>query len=167
MRRGKGFSLIELLIVVAIILIIAAITAPYLLRAHIAATESAAASGIRIINTGEIAYSSAYPSTGYSATLVALGPGSPTDACPNPPVEATACDIDGVLASGTRQGYVYTFTPDPSTPRLSYEVSADPVTPGRSGVRSFCSLEDAIVRFTPSTALAGTCDPATTIVLSQ
>jgi len=69
MQKDKGFSLIELLIVVAIILIIAAIAIPNLLRARIAANESSAVSAVRTINTAEVTYSTSFPTTGYAGTL--------------------------------------------------------------------------------------------------
>src|SRR3979411_3076544 len=100
MRKQKGFSLIELLIVVAIILIIAAIAIPNLLKARIAANQAAAVQGLRTIVTSSTNYQLSFG--GYAPTLLALG--GPTAASCTPgtvPTVAKACLIDSVMAMAT------------------------------------------------------------------
>src|SRR5215813_11724543 len=117
-QRQKGFSLIELLIVVAIILIIAAIAIPNLLRARMQANESSAVSSIHAINTAQISYSTLFPTVGFSPSLLALGDGG-TSPCPG--TSTASCYIDSSLSSGTKSGYSFTYTQDSSsTPSLHY-----------------------------------------------
>jgi prepilin-type N-terminal cleavage/methylation domain-containing protein len=154
MRRAKGFSLIELLIVVAIILIIAAIAVPSFLRSRLMANESSAVASIRTINTAMISYNSSYPTVGFAANLAALG-GTCTGAAV--PSSSTACLIDSQLATGTKSGYTFVATGTSG----SYITYGNPVTPNGTGVRSFCSVQDTIVRvsLTPLASCDGSMTP--------
>ena len=154
MGKQKGFSLIELLIVVAIILIIAAIAIPNLLRARIAANEASAVASVRTINTAEISYNSTYPTVGFAAALSNLGPGGISTACPAPPTTAASCLIDGQLASGTKSGYTFKATGTGGTPASTYFAYGNPLTANSTGVRSFCSVQDAVVRVAGTSAVS-------------
>jgi len=153
MRRTKGFSLIELLIVVAIILIIAAIAVPSFLRSRMAANESAAVASIRTLNTAQISYSSAYPTVGYAG---ALGDLAGTSCAP--PSSSGACLIDTALAGGVKNGYSFTLTNVTGTPNSTYNVIGAPVLPNYSGVHYFCSYADSVIRASMTTI--ATCDNA-------
>lgn len=151
---NQGFSLIELLIVVAIILIIAAIAIPNLLKARMAANESAAVSSIHAINTAEIAYASMFPAIGFSAALTDLGQGG-GGSCPG--TAAASCFIDDALASGTKSGYSFTYIQDgSSTPSLGYQIKADPVTRSVSGQRSFYSDQSNVIRYSQTATATST-----------
>jgi len=149
MQKQKGFSLIELLIVIAIILIIASMAIPSLIAVQRSAHEAAAAKAIGTINTAEIAYNSVYPAVGFAGTLAALGGTS----C-HPPSSVSACLIDSQIASGTKQGYTFTLSGLTGTPAATYQVIAAPTVPNETGVRYFCSTSDGVVRAsdTPITA---------------
>ena len=156
MRRQKGFSLIELLIVVAIILIIAAIAIPSLVRAKISANESSAAASIRQISTAQIAYATSYPDIGYAATLATLGPGSGNNSCPSSgPTSANACILDGVLSSGTKSGYQFLSVGDSgggNPPNMEFVSSSAPVLYNSTGTKNYCMVTDGVLRSNPTSA---------------
>jgi type IV pilus assembly protein PilA len=153
MKRHKGFSLIELLIVVAIILIIAAIAIPNLMRARMSANESSAAGSLRTINTAEVSYATTYPTVGFAA-LSALGPsGSPCA-----PTSANGCFIDAFLATSAsaapgKDGYIFTVTPTTTT----YTSLANAATINQTGTRSFCSDQSGVIYYLGG---ANGCTPA-------
>lgn len=145
--RQKGFSLIELLIVVAIILIISAIAIPNLLRARVAANQASAVGSIRTINTSAVTYSSTYQDSGFPATLAAMGGADPCTAS-----STNACLLDEVLSSGTKSGYTFVWTSDGNTPSVGYTITATPISVGSSGQSMYCSDQSGDIFYDPSGA---------------
>ncbi len=143
-RRQNGFSLIELLIVVAIILIIAAIAIPNLISSRMSANEASAVQSMRTIQSAETAYALTYPVQGFSSSLSALGDGG---ASPCSASSTQACLIDGVLASGTKSGYTITWAGDGLTPSIGYTLTADPTIRNATGRRSFFTNYPGVIRY--------------------
>jgi type IV pilus assembly protein PilA len=154
MKKQNGFSLIELLIVVAIILIIAAIAIPNLMRSKMAANESSAISSLRTINTGEVTYATVYPGVGYSTDLPSLGGTPAVCSAPGGASSATACIIDDILATAStlgtaKSGYYYTYTLGVAVGGINtaYTVTATPTVLGTAGQRYFFTDQSGVLRY--------------------
>ena len=139
-NRDRGFSLIELIIVVTIILIIAAFALPKIMKSQIPAKEASALSSIKTIHEAEMIYSSLHPDLGYSADLAMLGGTSQGGG------EQT---IDNNLASGRKSGYTFTYTPGEKVNGAirSYTITADPDQVGTTGQRRFYSDESGEIHY--------------------
>jgi type IV pilus assembly protein PilA len=165
-RESKGFSLIELLIVVAIILIIAAIAIPNFLRSRMAANQASAVESLRALSTAEFTYSSTY-NLGYTATLGYLGP--PTAGSADDKTHAAIVDnvLSGTAVGGsttmtsTKSGYLFTYSPGVAVNGqiLSFTINANPVNRGTTGLNYYFVDQSGVVRENTTTQASAADSP--------
>jgi type IV pilus assembly protein PilA len=145
MRSNKGFSLIELLLVVSVILIIAAIAVPNFLKSRLRANETSAVASLRVINTAAVTYSITYPDMGFPAQLTTLGGANPCSSS-----STQACLIDDFLAQGVKAGYNFVWTGDGLVPSVNFSVTGTPQSVGVSGQNMYCTDQTGVIHYDPS-----------------
>src|SRR4029077_7275171 len=168
LMKNKGFSLIELLIVVAIILIIAAIAIPNLLRSEMSANEAAAVAVLRNVHNSQAVYIDQYTSgVGYADTLIKLGPGAPCD-------KTHACLTDVLIGCAAqpclKSGYQFYLTSTSTgEPFGDYTSTATPISWANSGGKNYCTADDGVIRYekTASASVSGAINHATCIDATQ
>jgi prepilin-type N-terminal cleavage/methylation domain-containing protein len=147
-KQQKGFSLIELLLVVSIILIISAIAIPNFLRSRMRANEASAVASLRAITTAAMTYSNTYPDLKFPPSLAALGSATPCTVASA--TSTAACLIDEVLASGTKSGYSFIWTGDGLVPSVAFTLTAGPQVVGSSGQNMYCTDQSGMIRYDPT-----------------
>lgn len=153
----RGFSLIELLIVVAIILIIAAIAIPDFMKSKMAADQASAVQSLRVINSAEVMYASNY-GQGYSSTLQDLK--APTGSTLPSPTAAAL--IDSILGSGLKSGYRFVYiatAQDAQSHYQGYTINADPISPGTTGEVYYYTDQTYVIRFNNTQPASSTDQP--------
>jgi type IV pilus assembly protein PilA len=151
-KNQIGFSLVELLVCVSIILLLLAFAIPNYLRAKMIANESSAVASITAINVANSMYALSCPTMGYAASLTALGPGNGTCAALN-----VLPDTALATTSPQRSGFNFFYAAG-NAPATTYTISASPITPGVTGVRGFFSDQSEVIRWDPS-GTANSSDP--------
>lgn len=158
--QRSGFSLVELLVVVMVILVIAAIAIPNMLQARIKANEAAAVASMKTIETAETMYANEYPDEGYSPNIIWLGPNGSD--CENPGPRSACIISDEALLSGLKSGYIFELVGDGQKPSASYTLNAKPQSAGFSGNCAFSSGSSGeIVRVAPDGGSQGRISIAT------
>lgn len=150
MKGQTGFTLMELMIVVALILIIAAIAIPSLVNAKINANEASAVASIRAIGQAEVQYEAAYG--GFADSLANLGGAEPCKKS-----AATACLLDQSLAGGVKSGYNFAAVGGAASAgggNSTFVAGAAPVEFDHSGRRLFCATEKNVIRVDGNSAEA-------------
>ena len=135
--RLAGFSLVEVLVVVMVLMVIAAIAIPNLVHGKMRANEASAVASVKTINTAEYMYNNAYPDVGYSSSLANLGSNGST--CETPTSTNGCLIMDEALTSGIKSGYVFEIVGDGNKPTVTYTVSASP----ESAVSGRCSISSS------------------------
>ncbi|MBV9183000.1 MAG: type II secretion system protein [Acidobacteria bacterium] len=150
----NGFTLAELLVIVALVAVLAAIILPNVLRSQISANEASAVGSIASINRAEVSYQTANPTIGFASSLESLGPIGKDSEC-HVPSPAHACLIEAALAQAgaarqARSGYWFRVSPGERNAQgavSAYVAGAAAAEYKQTGVRDFCSEEDGVIRF--------------------